>query len=201
MSASRFFSDADTGIRVSKKQLDEFITRLAEDDSLRGEFGGDSVTPARVVEIAARHGFAFTQNELSSQAKPLADDEWAEAVRRFDGNHSDSYIIFLEEAPMSKEALSSFFKKVADDEALQKKLVEFAAAQGFEFSADELSDTDLDSVAGGLLISPTISSIAGKIEDVKVTDMTSIKYDNLPSIEDASPDGLNVFPKIEDLGR
>jgi len=83
---------------------------------------------------------------------------------------------------MSKEALSAFFKKVSDDEGLQKKLIEFAAAQGFEFSADELSDSDLDSVAGGLLSSPTISPIGIKIDnlaDPKLENSTDYKYDNL----------------------
>lgn len=50
---------------------------------------------------------------------------------------------------MSKEALSQFLKKVAEDEQLQAKLVEFAARQGFEFTADELSEADLDSISGG----------------------------------------------------
>lgn len=186
---------------MSKEQLEQFLVRFAEDESLREELGGDHVSAAQIVAVAARLGLNFTSEELSSQVKPLEDADWAEAARKYAGDHADSYIIFLEEAPMSKEALNSFFKKVADDEALQKKLVEFAAAQGFEFSANELSDTDLDSVAGGLLISPAISSVAGKIEEIKITDVTGIKFDNLPSSKDASPDGLNVFPKMEDLGR
>ena len=172
--ADRFYSNAGTGIGVSKKQLDRFFVRLAEDDSLRGDFGEDHVSSANIVALAARHGFHFTSEELLLQAKPLADDAWAEAARMFDGDHSDSYILFLEEASMSKEALSAFFKKVSDDEGLQKKLIEFAAAQGFEFSADELSDSDLDSVAGGLLSVPKLLStddkhkdlVAGKFEDL-----------------------------------
>ena len=50
---------------------------------------------------------------------------------------------------MSKEALSQFLKKVADDPALQDKLIEFAAKHGFEFTADELSEADLNSISGG----------------------------------------------------
>jgi len=50
---------------------------------------------------------------------------------------------------MSKEAISAFFKKAAEDPSLQKKLVELAAAEGFDFTTGELSDTDLDSIAGG----------------------------------------------------
>ena len=50
---------------------------------------------------------------------------------------------------MSKEALHQFLKKVAGDQELQNKLIEFAAKQGFEFSADELSEADLENISGG----------------------------------------------------
>lgn len=50
---------------------------------------------------------------------------------------------------MSKEALSQFMKKVAEDPELQNKLIEFAARQGFDFTNDELSEADLDSISGG----------------------------------------------------
>jgi len=50
---------------------------------------------------------------------------------------------------MSKEALNSFLKKVAEDSQLQGKLIEFAAKQGFEFTADELTEADLESISGG----------------------------------------------------
>ncbi len=51
---------------------------------------------------------------------------------------------------MSKQAISAFLRKVAEDETLQKDLVDFAEAHGFEFTVDELSDVDLENVAGGL---------------------------------------------------
>jgi hypothetical protein len=50
---------------------------------------------------------------------------------------------------MSKEALHRFMKKAAEDLELQSKLVEFAAKQGFEFTADELSEADLENISGG----------------------------------------------------
>jgi hypothetical protein len=50
---------------------------------------------------------------------------------------------------MSKEALSRFLKHVSEDPELQGKLIEFAAKQGFEFTSDELTDADLDSISGG----------------------------------------------------
>lgn len=51
---------------------------------------------------------------------------------------------------MSKQAISAFLRKVAEDEGLQRDLVEFAEAHGFEFTTDELSEADLENVAGGL---------------------------------------------------
>ncbi len=51
---------------------------------------------------------------------------------------------------MSKQAMSAFLRKVAEDEGLQRDLVELAEAHGFEFTMDELSDADLENVVGGL---------------------------------------------------
>ena len=160
---------------MSNQQLDRFLVRLAKDEFLRLESGKEHVSPVQIVALAARHGLQFTSEDLLSEAAPLTDDEWAEATRMFDGDHSDSYILFLEEVPMSKEALGAFFKKVVDDEGLQKKLVEFAVAQGFEFSADELSDADLDSVAGGLLRMQPLSSTNLKVENVTFPKVENLK--------------------------
>ena len=60
---------------------------------------------------------------------------------------------------MSKEALSTFLKKVAEDESLQAKLIEFAASHGFEFTADELTESDLDAVAGGASTIPANTKV------------------------------------------
>ena len=50
---------------------------------------------------------------------------------------------------MSKEAAIAFLKQVATDADLQRKLAAFAKEQGYEFSVDELSDAELDALAGG----------------------------------------------------
>ena len=50
---------------------------------------------------------------------------------------------------MSKEAALAFLQKAAQDEALQKKIVEFASGLGYEFTVDELSDLELDEATGG----------------------------------------------------
>lgn len=50
---------------------------------------------------------------------------------------------------MSKEAAQAFVKKVMEDETLRKKLVTFAAGEGFEFTVEELDEAELDAVSGG----------------------------------------------------
>ncbi|MBB4955146.1 putative ribosomally synthesized peptide with nif11-like leader [Agrobacterium vitis] len=80
---------------------------------------------------------------------------------------------------MSMEAMQAFYQKVQSEEALQKEaeqavqqgaaaVVALAAREGFEFSEaevavelaalaagqEELSDSDLDLVAGGLITQP-----------------------------------------------
>ena len=66
---------------------------------------------------------------------------------------------------MSKEAMAAFFKKAAEDKELQKKIIELAAEEGFDFTSEELSDTDLDTIAGGFtwkLAEPAVNPL---IED------------------------------------
>lgn len=127
-----------------------FLTRVAVDDELLAKCYG-SFPPEQIVALAARHGFEFTTDEMARWVATLSDAEWNAAALRFDqGDKPDSYFLFIEELPMSKEAIAAFFKKVAEDTSLQKKLVEFAAQNGFEFSSDELNDVDLDSIAGGV---------------------------------------------------
>ena len=73
---------------------------------------------------------------------------------------------------MSKEAVTAFLKKLTEDEALRRDLVVFAADRGYEFTVDELGESELDQVAGGVftaatkyldpkLKSPTIPIIGG----------------------------------------
>jgi len=81
---------------------------------------------------------------------------------------------------MSKENLARFMSKVADSEELQAKigeeidaeaLIALGAECGCEFSAEELteaaelSDDELDSIAGGFIISRELESrVAGSSE-------------------------------------
>lgn len=59
---------------------------------------------------------------------------------------------------MSKEAAQEFWKRVADDPDLQERFVAFAANEGYEFTVEELSDADLDDVAGGVALRYKASS-------------------------------------------
>jgi len=144
---------------MTAQHVTRFLARLATDSALRAELASQEVSAAALARVAVRHGYDFRTQELLARVSPLADDAWQAAARKFDQNaqlgRPDNYVVFLEEVPMSKEAVAAFFKKAAEDSALQEKLVELAAAEGFDFSSDELSDTDLDSIAGGIKLEPS----------------------------------------------
>jgi hypothetical protein len=52
---------------------------------------------------------------------------------------------------MESNTLLAFLKKASEDEGLRKELVALAGRYGVQLGSDELSDTSLDQVAGGLL--------------------------------------------------
>ncbi len=69
---------------------------------------------------------------------------------------------------MSRDAAIAFLKKAAADAELQHKIVAFAKEQGYEFTVDELTETELGEVTGGvggnfLKIDTSLSS------DLKIT--------------------------------
>ena len=140
--------------RVSTTR-DLFLRTSSQERCLAPGGGISGVSAKALARSAARHGYQFGPRELLGRVHPLTEDTWQTVARKFDpevqSDKPDTYVLFLEEVPMSKDAISAFFKKAAEDTALQKKLVELAAAEGFDFSADELNDADLDSIAGGVL--------------------------------------------------
>ena len=143
---------------MSLNSVSGFLARVAEDKALKDSLVQGGVTEKQIVSIAAEYGYEFTIDELSTKVTALSESEW-EATNRYNpSQHVERFFFFLEEREMSKDALNAFFKKVSEDSALQSKLIEFAAQQGFEFTSDELSDTDLDSVAGGLTAAPKLES-------------------------------------------
>jgi len=166
---------------VKDDHLSQFFALLAEDESLRLEIAEAESPLAKALEVAFREGLHFSEEQLRARVSPITDEEWDEATNCFDKDHTGTYILFLEEVPMSKEALNAFFKKVADDESLQKKLVEFAVQQGFEFSPEELSDSDLDGVAGGLISPITTSNKIEPVTEMKVQDvsLTGLKNEGI----------------------
>jgi hypothetical protein len=52
-------------------------------------------------------------------------------------------------ARMSKEAVGAFIEGIAKDPKLQQELAELAAKYGYDFTADELNDSDLSGIVGG----------------------------------------------------
>ena len=70
---------------------------------------------------------------------------------------------------MSKEAVAAFLKKVAEDAELQADLVHFALERGYEFTVEELSESELEAAAGGL-------TIGGDIKYISPTTLKNIQY-------------------------
>ena len=77
---------------------------------------------------------------------------------------------------MSREAVIAFLRKVADDPGLQEELVGFARERGFEFTVEELGDSELDSVTGGAAFAKydTIEGEATDKDHKGWTDLASI---------------------------
>jgi len=57
-----------------------------------------------------------------------------------------------------KGTILDFLKLAAEKPELAKELVELAAKHGFEFSDDELSDSELEAVAGGITLEESLST-------------------------------------------
>lgn len=50
---------------------------------------------------------------------------------------------------MTVTNMLAFMKKVAEDEGLRREFAELAARHGFRFTADELTEAELEKVVGG----------------------------------------------------
>ena len=55
---------------------------------------------------------------------------------------------------MSKKAVAEFVADLVKDPALQQELVELASKHGYDFTSDELSESDLAGISGGVLDIP-----------------------------------------------
>jgi len=56
---------------------------------------------------------------------------------------------------MSKKSVAAFISDLAKDPNLQQELAELAAKHGYDFTSDELNDSDLAGISGGVLNIPT----------------------------------------------
>lgn len=55
---------------------------------------------------------------------------------------------------MSKESVAAFIADLAKDPKLQQELADLAAKHGYEFTSDELNDSDLAGISGGVMDFP-----------------------------------------------
>ena len=65
---------------------------------------------------------------------------------------------------MSRDAALSFLKMAMQDESLQKKILELAKAEGYQFSVDELTEEELDQAAGGFKLESPLLTTQYKVE-------------------------------------
>ena len=63
---------------------------------------------------------------------------------------------------MSKESVAAFIEDLAKDPNLQQELADLAAKHGYDFTSDELNDSDLAGISGGVLDIPDIDMVAKK---------------------------------------
>jgi hypothetical protein len=81
---------------------------------------------------------------------------------------------------MNPDALNQFFKKLAQDKAMCTEFVAFAAKHGVEFG--ELSDDELDNVAGG-----TNEDLAALWQKLTTLDPSRSGGDDQPLVELVTP--------------
>lgn len=63
---------------------------------------------------------------------------------------------------MSKESVAAFIADLAKDPNLQQELAALAAKHGYDFTSDELNDSDLAGISGGVLNIPADIMVAKK---------------------------------------
>ena len=52
---------------------------------------------------------------------------------------------------MSKKDVAAFIEGIAKDPKLQQDVAELAAKYGYDFTSDELNDSDLAGISGGVM--------------------------------------------------
>ena len=68
---------------------------------------------------------------------------------------------------MSKKSVAAFIADLAKDPNLQQELAELAAKHGYDFTSDELNDSDLAGISGGVLNIPTDGIMVAKKKPAK----------------------------------
>ena len=68
---------------------------------------------------------------------------------------------------MSKKAVAAFIEDLAKDPRLQQELAELASKHGYDFTSDELNDSDLTGISGGVLDIPIGIDMVAKKKPAK----------------------------------
>ena len=69
---------------------------------------------------------------------------------------------------MSKEAVAAFIADLAKDPKLQQELAALASKHGYDFTSDELNDSDLAGISGGVLAIPADLDMTAKKKPAKM---------------------------------
>ncbi len=79
---------------------------------------------------------------------------------------------------MSQGTIFDFMQLATENEQLRSELVDLAANHGFTFTSAELTDEDLDGVAGGVVADNGAANIAGVVPDNGAANIAGIVLDD-----------------------
>lgn len=80
---------------------------------------------------------------------------------------------------MSKDKALAFLRQAAEDPELQKKIVDFAAGEGYEFTVEELTDAELDAAAGGVVAPLAFPKVESTSTMFPKVELTAVKISTL----------------------
>jgi hypothetical protein len=87
-----------------------------------------------------------------------------------------------------KGTILDFLKLAAEKPELAKELVELATKYDFEFTADELSDAELEAVAGGATLEEKLSTVGedGQLANIDLQNMLQKQQQTIQTLSNVS---------------